>query len=271
MTATHTVSRPIRQLPVELANQIAAGEVVERPASVVKELLENSLDAGATRIEVSISRGGLQAITVRDNGWGIPKEQLPLAISRHATSKITNLDELENIQSLGFRGEALASIGSVSRMQLLSCSADRTDAWQIDCTSDDLSVQETSHPVGSSIIVQDLFYNTPARRKFMRTEKTEFRYIDEVVRHMALSNFDVGFTFKHNDRIVYQFAPAETETARNRRVAKLCGKALWIMLYKLILPFMACVFGAGSPVRDFPAVRMTCNTFMLMAASFAID
>lgn len=225
MTATFTRSRPIRQLPLELANQIAAGEVVERPASVVKELLENSLDAGATRIEISISRGGLQEIIVRDNGRGIPKAEMPLAISRHATSKIINLGELENIQSLGFRGEALASIGSVSRMQLLSCCADTTEAWQIDCASDELSVQATAHPIGSSIVVQDLFYNTPARRKFMRTEKTEFRYIDEVVRRMALSNFNVSFTFRHNDRLVYQLASAETETARNRRVAKLCGKA----------------------------------------------
>jgi len=225
MTATTTISRPIRQLPLELANQIAAGEVVERPASVVKELLENSLDAGATRIDVSIGRGGLQEIIVRDNGRGIPKSEMPLAISRHATSKIINLHELENIQSLGFRGEALASIGSVSRMQLLSCCSDTSDAWQIDCASDELLVQATSHPAGTSIIVQDLFYNTPARRKFMRTEKTEFRYIDEVVRRMALSNFKIGFSLRHNDRLVYQLAPADTETARNRRVAKLCGKA----------------------------------------------
>lgn len=224
MTATPTAFRPIRQLPVELANQIAAGEVIERPASVVKELVENSLDAGATRIEVSLRRGGLQAIMVRDNGWGIPKDQLPLAISRHATSKISSLDELENIRSLGFRGEALASIGSVSRMQLLSCCADCSEAWQIDCARDDLKVRDASHPVGTSIIVQDLFYNTPARRKFMRTEKTEFRHSDEVMRRMALSNFNVGFSFKHNDRLVYQFAPAETDAARSRRVARLCGK-----------------------------------------------
>ena len=225
MTATLSASRPIRQLPVELANQIAAGEVVERPASVVKELVENSLDAGATRIEISLSHGGLQSIVIRDNGCGIPKEELPLAISRHATSKITTLEELENIHSLGFRGEALASIGSVSRMSLSSCVADSDEAWQIDCASDELSVNATAHPPGTSISVSDLFYNTPARRKFMRTEKTEFRHIDEVVRRMALSHFDVGFTFKHNERTVYQLAPAGTEAARNRRVAKLCGKA----------------------------------------------
>ncbi len=223
--ASPTIFRPIRQLPVELANQIAAGEVVERPASVVKELLENSLDAGAMRIEISISRGGLQEIIIRDNGRGIPKAEMPLAISRHATSKITKLEELENIHSLGFRGEALASIGSVSRMRLLSCCEDRTDAWQIDCNCDELSIQAISHPVGTSIIVQDLFYNTPARRKFMRAEKTEFRYVDEVVRRMALSHFNVGFTLKHNDRVVYQLAPAETEMAQVRRIAKLCGKA----------------------------------------------
>ena len=225
MTATLTASRPIRQLPLELANQIAAGEVVERPASVVKELIENSLDAGATRIEISISRGGLQAITLRDNGFGIPREQLPLAISRHATSKINSLAELENIHSLGFRGEALASIGSVSRMQLISCCSESREAWQIDCASNDLSVQAAAHPTGTSVIVQDLFYNTPARRKFMRSEKTEFRHIDEVVRRLALSNFAVGFGFKHNERLVYQFAPADNAAACNRRVAKLCGKA----------------------------------------------
>ena len=225
MTATMTASRPIRQLPVELANQIAAGEVVERPASVVKELLENSLDAGATRIEISISRGGLQEIIVRDNGRGIPKNELPLAISRHATSKIFNLEELENIQSLGFRGEALASIGSVSRFQLLSCSRESDAAWKIDCSHDELMVQAASHPTGTSIIVQDLFYNTPARRKFMRAEKTEFRHIDEVIRSMALSHFNVSFRFSHNERVVYQLTPADTEITRNRRVAKLCGKA----------------------------------------------
>jgi len=225
MTATTIVSRPIRQLPVELANQIAAGEVVERPASVVKELLENSLDAGASRIEISIRHGGLQEIIIRDNGAGIPKTELPLAISRHATSKITDLHELENIQSLGFRGEALASIGSVSRMQLVSCCIEATEAWQIDCASDDLSVRQASHPTGTSITVKDLFYNTPARRKFMRSDKTEFRYIDEVVRRMALSHFDVGFSFRHNDRLVYQFAPADSEPARQRRLARLCGKA----------------------------------------------
>ncbi|MDH5445222.1 MAG: DNA mismatch repair endonuclease MutL [Gammaproteobacteria bacterium] len=224
MTATLSVSRPIRQLPVELANQIAAGEVVERPASVVKELVENSLDAGASRIEVHIQHGGLQAITVRDNGCGIPESELPLAISRHATSKIINLQELENILSLGFRGEALASIGSVSRMTLTSRTSDSQQAWLIDCETDDLSVQPTAHPQGTSISVQDLFYNTPARRKFMRTEKTEFRHIDEVVRRMALSHFEVGFTFQHNERTVYQLAPAETDSARNRRVSKLCGK-----------------------------------------------
>ena len=225
MTATLTASRPIRQLPVELANQIAAGEVVERPASVVKELIENSLDAGATRIEVNISRGGLQRISIRDNGGGIPKQELPLAISRHATSKINSLQELENIQSLGFRGEALASIGSVSRMSLISSTTDSSTAWQIDCDSDALSIQPVSHPPGTSVMVQDLFYNTPARRKFMRAEKTEFRHVDEVVRRMALSHFDVGFSFTHNERQVYQLVPAETELARKRRVAKLCGKA----------------------------------------------
>ena len=166
----------IEILPARLANQIAAGEVVERPASVVKELVENSLDAGATRIQIDIERGGHKLIRIRDNGFGIAKDELMLALSRHATSKIKSLDDLEKIASLGFRGEALASISSVSRLTLTSKTENQSEAWQAYAEGRDMAVQVTpaSHPTGTTIEVVDLFFNTPARRKFLRTEKTEF-------------------------------------------------------------------------------------------------
>jgi len=213
-------------LPLQLANQIAAGEVVERPASVVKELLENSLDAGAERIEVSISKGGLLEIRVRDDGGGIPRQELQLAMSRHATSKIDSLAELENIHSMGFRGEALASIGSVSQLRLSSRCADEEQAWQIHYQADGHATpQPASHPTGTSVVVQDLFYNTPARRKFLRSERTEFRYADEVFRRLALSRFDVAMSLSHNGRTVHQLSTARSDNTRAGRVNKLCGKA----------------------------------------------
>ena len=178
---------PIQVLPPQLANQIAAGEVVERPASVVKELVENSLDAGATRIDIDIERGGAKLIRIRDNGSGIKKDELALALARHATSKIASLDDLEAIISLGFRGEALASISSVARLTLTSRTAEQQEAWQAYAEGRDqaVTVKPAAHPVGTTLEVLDLFYNTPARRKFMRTEKTEFGHIDEVVRRIA--------------------------------------------------------------------------------------
>ena len=165
---------PIQVLPPQLANQIAAGEVVERPASVVKELVENSLDAGATRIDIDIERGGAKLIRIRDNGVGIKKEELALALARHATSKIASLDDLEAIISLGFRGEARASISSVSRLTLTSRTAEQQEAWQAYAEGREMAVtvKPAAHPVGTTLEVLDLFYNTPARRKFMRTEKT---------------------------------------------------------------------------------------------------
>ncbi len=165
---------PIQVLPPQLANQIAAGEVVERPASVVKELVENSLDAGATRIDIDIERGGAKLIRIRDNGCGIKKDELALALARHATSKIASLDDLEAIISLGFRGEALASISSVSRLTLTSRTAEQQEAWQAyaEGRNMDVTVKPAAHPVGTTLEVLDLFYNTPARRKFLRTEKT---------------------------------------------------------------------------------------------------
>ena len=198
---------PIQLLSPQLANQIAAGEVVERPASVVKELLENSLDAGATKIEVDIEKGGHKRIRIKDNGFGIEKDELQLALSRHATSKITSLDDLEQILSLGFRGEALASISSVSRLTLTSRTEHQSEAWQAYCEGREMavSVKPAAHPVGTTIDVADLFYNTPARRKFLRTEKTEFQHIEEVIKRIALSNPSISFILKHNDKVIKRY------------------------------------------------------------------
>lgn len=217
---------PIRILPAQLANQIAAGEVVERPASVVKELVENSLDAGADQILIEIERGGSKKILIRDNGSGIPEAELALALSRHATSKISSLDDLEQIVSLGFRGEALASISSVSRLTLTSKPASQDKAWQAYAEGRDMQVQikPAAHPDGSSIEVLDLFFNTPARRKFLRSDKTEFAHIDELVKRLALSRFDVSWTLSHNGQTVRQLKKADSREAQQKRVAALCGK-----------------------------------------------
>lgn len=216
----------IRVLPEQLANQIAAGEVVERPASVIKELIENSLDAGANQIDIDIEEGGLKKIIVRDNGSGIAQEQLALAICRHATSKIESVEDLEAIDSLGFRGEALASIGSVSRLKLISRIKDEDHAWCLSSRNGvDLQIEPIAHPAGTSLEVCDLFYNTPARRKFLRTDRTEFRHIDEIFRRMALAQFEVGFQLKHNHRSVYQLPAAVDREQRQKRLHKLFGKA----------------------------------------------
>lgn len=217
---------PIQILPPQLANQIAAGEVVERPASVVKELVENSLDAGADQILIDIERGGSKKILIRDNGSGIAEAELGLALSRHATSKISSLDDLEQIVSLGFRGEALASISSVSRLTLTSKPASQDKAWQAYAEGRDMQVQikPAAHPDGSSIEVLDLFFNTPARRKFLRSDKTEFAHIDELVKRLALSRFDVSWTLIHNGQTVRQLKKADSREAQQKRVAALCGK-----------------------------------------------
>ncbi|RVT47884.1 DNA mismatch repair endonuclease MutL [Rheinheimera sediminis] len=217
---------PIQILPPQLANQIAAGEVVERPASVVKELVENSLDAGADQILIEIERGGSKKILIRDNGSGIAEAELGLALSRHATSKISCLDDLEQIVSLGFRGEALASISSVSRLTLTSKPATQDKAWQAYAEGRDMQVQikPAAHPDGSSIEVLDLFFNTPARRKFLRSDKTEFAHIDELVKRLALSRFDVSWTLIHNGQTVRQLKKADSREAQQKRVAALCGK-----------------------------------------------
>jgi DNA mismatch repair protein MutL len=216
----------IEILPAQLANQIAAGEVVERPASVVKELLENSLDAGADLIKIDIEKGGAKRIRITDNGCGIVKEELALALSRHATSKIKNLHDLEGISSLGFRGEALASISSVARLTLTSKPATQTNAWQAIAQGRDMQVniQPAAHPDGTTIDIVDLFFNTPARRKFLRTEKTEFSHIEEVIKRIALARFDVAITLSHNGKIIKQFKKITEHSQHHKRVAQVCGK-----------------------------------------------
>jgi DNA mismatch repair protein MutL len=215
----------IQVLNPRLANQIAAGEVVERPSSVVKELLENAIDAGATRIEVAIEEGGVRLVRVRDNGSGIARDDLPLALARHATSKVVELEDLEAIASLGFRGEALASIASVSRLSLSSSDSDDGAGWQVTAEGRDMaaSVRPSAHARGTTVEMRDLFYNTPARRKFLRTEKTEAAHVEEAVRRLALAHFAVGFTLTVNERAVLSLKPASTPQEMQRRVAQICG------------------------------------------------
>ena len=217
----------IKQLPSHLINQIAAGEVVERPASAIKELLENSLDAGATQIDIDIEQGGVKRIRVRDNGRGISKEDLSLALSRHATSKIESLDDLESVLSFGFRGEALPSIASISRLTLSSRAKDEEQAWQLHGSGQEQfdDPEPCSHAIGTTIDVRDLFFNVPARRKFLKTEKTEFRHLEEVVKKVALSRFETGFTLRHNQKTVLNLRPATNIEMAERRVSEICGPA----------------------------------------------
>jgi DNA mismatch repair protein MutL len=213
-------------LPARLANQIAAGEVVERPASVIKELVENSLDAGATNINIEVDKGGVKRIRISDNGIGIAKDELTLALSRHATSKIKDLKDLEAIDSLGFRGEALASISSVARLTLTSKPKYQENAWQAIAEGRDMAVtvKPAAHPDGTTIEVLDLFFNTPARRKFLRTEKTEFNHIDEIIRRIALACFEVTFSLSHNGKMIRQYRAAATKAQNAKRVAMVCGQ-----------------------------------------------
>jgi len=217
----------IHLLSPRLANQIAAGEVVERPASVVKELIENCLDAGADRIDIDVDAGGVKRIRVRDNGCGVEAEDLPLALSRHATSKIEGLADLEAVATLGFRGEALASIASVSRFELLSSTEDAGVGWRARSEGREMAVDvdQVQHPQGTTVEVRDLFFNTPARRKFLRTERTEFSRIEDVIRKLALSNFSVTFTLRHNGKPVHNFRSADSQFEKERRVAAVCGPA----------------------------------------------
>jgi DNA mismatch repair protein MutL len=222
-----------------LANQIAAGEVVERPASVVKELLENSLDAGAERIELELEKGGSKRIRVVDNGSGIHRDDLALAISPHATSKIYSQQELEAISSLGFRGEALASIASVSRFTLCSHPRGEEQGWQVSCDGKGgaTAVTPCALPPGTSVEVRDLFFNIPARRKFLRSERTEYLHVEEVVKRLALSRFDVAFTLSHNRRQVLRLRPAEGERQQLRRVGEVLGRGF--MQHALSIRFEA--------------------------------
>lgn len=216
----------IQILPPQLANQIAAGEVVERPASVVKELVENSLDAGATKIDIDVEKGGSKLIRIRDNGQGIPKDELALALSRHATSKVHTLDDLEAILSFGFRGEALASISSVSRLTLTSKTAEQAQAWQAHAEGSqmDVSLTPAAHPQGSTIDVVDLFFNTPARRRFLKSDKTEFTHIDEWLKRIAIIRTDIHFSLSHNGKSVRQYRPANTPIQLQQRLAQICGR-----------------------------------------------
>lgn len=216
---------PIRQLPDHLVNQIAAGEVVERPASVVKELIENSLDAGATRVEIRVVDGGKRLIRIVDNGHGIAKHEMPLALARHATSKIAELDDLDAIASLGFRGEALPSIASVARLSLRSRIRGASDAWQLDAANGELApIIAAAHPDGTTVEIHDLFHNTPARRKFLKTDKTEFSHIDKAVRTLALSRIDVAFRLINGERTVIEVPAASAEADTTARLARLMGQ-----------------------------------------------
>ncbi len=220
---TIPVNTLIQKLPDNLINQIAAGEVIERPASIVKELMENSIDAGATSISVELENGGIQRICIRDDGSGIDKSQMPMALTRHATSKITSMDELLNVSTLGFRGEALPSIASVSRMNLISNSEAGNHGWELKAESK--AIKPAAHTQGSTVIVSDLFYNTPARRKFLRTEKTEYSHCEQVVKRLALANFHIAFSLRHNQKTIFSLPVANNKKEKEQRLEKLLGKA----------------------------------------------
>jgi len=218
MNAPVPTHRPIQQLPDQLISQIAAGEVVERPSAVVKELLENALDAGATQVTIRLEEGGVKRIAITDNGKGIPPEELPLALARHATSKIASLSELENVNTLGFRGEALASIASVAAVSITSRTADAAHAWEI-VGSHQGTVSPSSGAAGTTIDVQDLYFNTPARRKFLKSEQTEYGHCAEVVRRIALARPDVSFSLTHNGRTIDHWNVSEAA----KRSAQILG------------------------------------------------
>jgi DNA mismatch repair protein MutL len=215
----------IRALPPELINQIAAGEVIERPSSVVKELVENSLDAGATRVEVDIEQGGARLIRVRDDGCGISPDELQLAVASHATSKIGSFDDLEHVASMGFRGEALASVSSVARFTLTSRAQGQDTAFRIEVDGGKMqAARPAQHPQGSSVEVRDLFYNVPARRKFLRAERTEFAHIDDLLKSLALARGSVEFRLSHNGKPVRILKAARDESAALQRVAEVLGE-----------------------------------------------
>ena len=216
----------IQRLTSHLANQIAAGEVIERPASIVKELIENSVDADSQQINIDIDKGGIQRIRVRDNGLGIHKDDLILALDRHATSKIHTLNDLEGIHTLGFRGEALASMSSIARLSLSSSTETTQQGWKITCDhQQELIPAPIAHPRGTTIEILNLFFNTPARRKFLKSEQTEFAHIETLVKRLSLSHFSIGFSLHHNKRLIYQLHPALDDSAKEERIATLCGRS----------------------------------------------
>jgi len=216
---------PIRELPSQLVNQIAAGEVVERPASVVKELMENALDAGARRIELDVEGGGTRLMRVRDDGGGIRKDELPLAVARHATSKINSLEDLERVATLGFRGEALPSIGAVARLAITTRTSDTEHGWKLegDGHGNYAAPAPAAHATGTSVEVRDLFFNTPARRKFLKSEATEFGHLETVVRRIALARHDLEVQLRHNGRPVIALQPASDQAGVERRLKDLVG------------------------------------------------
>lgn len=223
MTDSPVSKHRIHSLDPRLINQIAAGEIIERPASMLKELIENALDAGATSIDIEVENAGVKRLKISDNGHGILKQDLSMALSRHATSKIENLDDLEHIATLGFRGEALPSIASVTRMTIHSREANSEQAWMVSSDGNNKTTEPipVAHPVGTTIETRDLFYNTPARRKFLRTDNTEFKHLDQVVRRMALSRFDVAFKLSHNGKILLHLPSVPADDAR--RLKMVCG------------------------------------------------
>lgn len=215
---------PIQALPLQLINQIAAGEVIERPASIVKELVENSLDAGAVQVDIDLEQGGIRLCRVRDDGCGIPPEELELALARHATSKISSLEDLEHVASLGFRGEALPSIAAVSRLRLISRPPDQPQAWALELLDNAAAeLQPAAGSTGTTVEMRDLFYNVPARRRFLRTERTEFQHIETVVRQLALARPHVAFHVSHNGKSVLRLPAIEPGDNGFARIAALLG------------------------------------------------
>lgn len=261
---------PIRVLASELIDQIAAGEVIERPASVVKELVENSLDAGAQRIDIDIERGGIGLIRVRDDGCGMSAEELPLALARHATSKIASLADLEAVATLGFRGEALPSIASVSRLRLLSRPRQGERAAEVAVDGGQIgAVRPAPHPPGTSIEIRDLFFNVPARRKFVRSEATEFGHIMRCVERLALSRFDVNFRLRHGQRRVLD-APAVASANEAQRLSAVLGAEFLpraVALRQLAGPAS---LGGGSHCRPHRARSRISNIGLSTAGACAI-
>lgn len=216
---------PIQQLPDLLINQIAAGEVVERPSSVAKELIENSLDAGARSIQVILEQGGKRLIRVIDDGSGIPREELRLALARHATSKISSLQDLEEVASMGFRGEALPSMASVSRLTISSRTEDAEHGWQVCVSNGEIGdAIPSAGAQGTSVELRDLFYNVPARRKFLKADRTEFSHVDELLKRFSLARPDVGFQLTHNNRVVRRFAPVSNDVDMKARLQAVLGE-----------------------------------------------